>query len=188
VIRDTPNAMDGGWHYGQVMAMHLVGSDLVHMDEHTYMWIDLMHFLYETAQDDRSLLASLIASPAYAHGYASPFDPAEVVTEPAVHGRWWRDSIHPELFTPWTASNAQALIQDWADNQNWTHPGFRQPPAVQQRLQDVYALLRSGDLYKLDNPAAEHDWGWVVGTKGFHEFVVIDRSKHRVHVVVTADD
>jgi hypothetical protein len=180
--------MAAGWHYGQFMALRLIGSDLVHMDEHTYMWIDLRHFAYETAQDDRSLLASLIANPAYAHDYASPFDPAEVVTEPAVHGRWWRDSIHPELFTPWTASDAQALIQNWADNQNWTDPNFRQPPEVQQRLQNVYALLRAGDLYKLDNPSAEHDWGWVVGTKGFHEFVVIDRSKHRVHLVVAADD
>ena len=95
------------------------------------------------------------------------------------------DLVHTDKHTymwPWTAPNAQELIQDWADNQNWTDPDFRQPPQVQQRLQDVCALLRSGDLYKLDNPAAEHDWGWVVGTKGFHEFVVIDRSKHRVHL------
>jgi hypothetical protein len=110
--------------------------------------------------------------------------------EPAVHGRWWRSSIHPELFLRWTAPDAESLIQDWADNQDWTDPGFCQPPAVQQRLQDVYALLRSGDLYKLDNPGAEdeHDWGWVTGTKGFHEFVVIDRTRRSVHLVVASDD
>ena len=70
----------------------------------------------------------------------------------------------------------------WADNQNWTDPDFRQPPEVRQRLQDVYALFRSGDLYKLDNPAAEHDWGWVVGIKNFHEFVLVDRSKHQSRI------
>lgn len=179
-----------GSHYGQCMTVRLVDSDIVHMDRGAFMWIQLTHFAVETDQDDRSLLASLIASPAYAHDYASPFDAAAAVTEPAVHGRWWRSSIHPERFMPWTASDAESLIQDWADDQDWTDPGFRQPPAVQRRLQDVYALLRSGDLYKLDNPGAEdeHEYGAVTGGMGFHEFVVIDRDRRTVHVVVASDD
>jgi hypothetical protein len=172
------------------MTLRLVGSDIVHMDNGTRMWIQLTHFALETAQDDRSLLASLIASPAYAHDYASPFDAAPVVTEPAVHGRWRRGSIHPGLFMPWAASDAESLIQGWADGQDWTDPDFRQPPAVQRRLQDVYALLRSGDLYKLDNPGAgdEHEYGSVTRGLGFHEFVVIDRNRRSVHVAVASDD
>src|ERR1700739_401442 len=102
------------------MALRLVDSDIVHLVKGTCMCIQLTHFAVETAQDDRSLLASLIASPAYAHDYASPFDAAAVVTEPAVHGRWWRSSIHPELFMPWMASDAESLFQDWADDQDWT--------------------------------------------------------------------
>jgi hypothetical protein len=151
------------------MTLRLLGSDIVHMDRGTFMWIRLTHFAAEAAQDNRSLLASLIASPAYAHDYASPFDAAAVLTEPAVHGRWWRSSIHPGLFTPWTAPDAESLIQAWADGQAWADPGFRQPPAVQQGLQDVYALLRSGDLYKLDNPGAEdeHEYGAVTREHGF---------------------
>ena len=170
------------------MTLRLVGSDIVHMDKGTFMWIQLTHFAIVTAQDDRSLLASLIASPAYAHDYASPFDAAAVVTEPAVHGRWWRSSIHPELFMPWTAADAESLIQDWTGN--WTDLDYRPPPAVQRRLQDVYDLLRSGDLYKLDNPGAEdeHEYGYVTGGMGFHEFVVIDRNRGSVHVVVASDD
>jgi hypothetical protein len=78
------------------MTLRLVGSDIVHMDKGTFMWIRLTHFAIETAQDDRSLLASLIASPEYAHDYTGSFDAAAVVTEPAVHGRWWHSSIHPE--------------------------------------------------------------------------------------------
>ena len=181
--------MRAGPHYGESMTLRLVGSDIVHMDKGTFMWIRLTHFAIETAQDDRSLLASLIASPAYAHDYASPFDAAAVVTEPAVHGGWWRGSIHPELFMPWAASDAESLIQDWTGN--WTHDlDYRPPPAVQRRLQDVYDLLRSGDLYKLDNPGAEdeHEYGYVTGGMGFHEFVVIDRNRGGVHVVVASDD
>jgi hypothetical protein len=44
--------------------------------------------------------------------------------EPAVHGRWWRRSIHPRLFMPWAARDAEPLIQDWADHQDWADPGF----------------------------------------------------------------
>lgn len=51
-------------------------------------------------------------------------------------------------------------------------------------------LLRSGDLYKLDNPGAEdeHEYGCVTGSMGFHEFVVIDQNKRSVHLVVASDD
>jgi hypothetical protein len=76
---------------------------------------------------------------------------------------------------------------DW----NWTYDlDYRPPPAVQQRLQDVYELLRSGDLYKLNHPGAEdeHEYGSVTGLMGFHEFIVIDRSSRSVHVVVASDD
>jgi hypothetical protein len=172
------------------MTLRLVGSDIVRMDEGTFMWIRLTHFAIETVQDDRSLLASLIASPGYAHDYASPFDAEAVVTEPAIHGRWWRSNIHVELFEPWTAMDAESLLQGWADDQEWTDPNYRQPLAVQRRLQDVYALLRSGDLYKLRNPGAgdEHEYGFVTGGMGFHEFVVIERSRRGLHVVVASDD
>lgn len=172
------------------MTLRFTGSDGVDMGQNTFMWIQVTHFAIGNEPDEHSLLASLVASPAYAYDYATPFDPATVVTEPAVHGRWWRSRIHPELFLPWTASDAAALIQDWADNQDWTDPGFRHPPEVQRSLQDIYALLRSGELYKLDNPGPddEHEYGHVTGSMGFHEFVVIDRPGRGLHVVVATDD
>lgn len=172
------------------MTLRLVGSEIIHMDKGTYMWIQLTRFAIETTQSNRSLLASLIASPGYAHDYASPFAADATVIEPALHGRWWRSSIHSESFMPWTATDAETLLQSWADNQDWTEPGFRQPPAVQERLWEVYTILRSGYLFKLDNPGAqdEHEYGFVTGDMGFHEFVVIDRSNRRLHVVVASDD
>lgn len=172
------------------MVLRLVGSDVVHMDKGTYMWIQLTHFAIETEQDDRSLLASLIASPGYVHDYASPFESKAEVTEPAIHGRWWRSEIRADLFQPCTTGNAEALIQAWANDQELTDPGFKQPPEIQQRIQEVYALLRAGAVYRLDNPGreAEHEYGWVTGQLGFHEFVVIDRKSATVHVVVASDD
>lgn len=172
------------------MALRLVGFEVVHMDRGTFMWIQLTHFAVKEAQDDCSLLTSLVASDGYAHDYASPFDGEASVSEPAIHGRWWRSSIHADAFEAWAAGDAASLLQSWADNQDWTDPDFRQPPPVQEQLKEVYALLRTGELYKLVNPGSEyeHEYGFVTGQLGFHEFVVIDRSRHLVHVVVASDD
>jgi len=171
------------------MTLHLVGSDIVHMDKNTFMWVQLTHFVFDPSGDDRSVLAGLVASPGYAHDYASPFDANAQPTEPAVHGRWYRDQIHADMFEPWTASDAEALIKAWADDQEWDDPDYRQPSEVHARLRPVYDLLRAGHLYKLRNPGteAEHEYGCVTGNGGFHEFVVIDRAPERLHVIVASD-
>lgn len=172
------------------MTLPIVGSDLVSMDKHTFMWVQLTHFLFDSSLNDRSALDRLIASPGYAHDYASPFDSTASVIEPALHGRWYRDHIHLGLFEPCSAAEAEAVIQSWVDDQEWTDPDYRQPPEVHARLGKVYDLLRAGNVYKLRNPGenAEHEYGRVTGSGGFHEFVVIDRVSQRLHVVVASDD
>lgn len=172
------------------MTVRLVGSDIVHMDTNTFMWVQLTHFSFDPSLDDRSVLDVLVASPGYVHDYASPYDAKAPVTEPALHGRWYRDQIHAELFEPWSASDAEAVIRAWADDQEWTDPGYRQPAEVHARLGPVHDLLRAGSVYKLRNPGkdAEHEYGSVTGSMGFHEFVVIDRASERVHVIVASDD
>lgn len=172
------------------MTLRLVGSGIVHMDKNTFMWIQLTHFSVDSSLDDRSVLGGLIACPGYVHDYASPFDAEAPVTEPALHGRWYRDQIRVEMFEPSSASDAEAIIQGWADNQEWTEPGYRQPPEVQARLAPVYDLLRAGTVFRLRNPGkdAEHEYGFVTGGMGFHEFVVIDRTSERLHLLVASDD
>ena len=154
------------------------------------MWVQLTHFEFDRSVDDRSVLAELVASPGYVHDYASPFDNEAPVIEPALHGRWFRECIQADSFEPWTASSAQDAIRAWADNQEWTEPGYRQPPDVHERLGTIYALLHTGSVFKLQNPGveAEHEYGWVTGGMGFHEFVAIDRGSERIHVIVASDD
>lgn len=94
------------------MTVRLVGSDIVHMDTNTFMWVQLTHFSFDPSLDDRSVLAGLIASPGYVHDYASPFDAKAPATEPAVHGRWYRDQIHAESFEPWSASDLSLISRD----------------------------------------------------------------------------
>ena len=172
------------------VALRLVGSDIVPMGAGTFMWIQLTHFAINPSQNDRSLLASLIASPGYAHDYASPFDSEAVIAKSAVHGRWWRSAISTELLEPWTAAVAESVLEAWADDQTWSDPGLPSTACRSTRLQHVCALLRSGHLYRLNNPGveAEHGYGWVTGGVDFHEFIVIDRSSRTIHVIVASDD
>ena len=176
-------------------ALPVVDSDVIHMGKNTFMWVQLTHFGLQTG-DDRSAIAALIASPGYAHDYASPFTsrssqiPSPDPVYRPVHGRWWLSAIHPDRFEPTTADEAEDLIRKWAEDQSWSDPGYRQPAEVLQRLSPMYELLRSGNLYQLSNPSDEdiHNYGESTGGLGFHEFVVIDSTRGRVHVIVASDD
>jgi hypothetical protein len=183
-------AWSGGSVYGPGVTLRLVGSGIVHLDKDTFMWVQLTHFSLDPSLDDGLVLGGLIASRGYVHDYASPFNAEAPLSEPALHGRWYRHRIEAEMFEPWSASDAEAVIQDWAENQEWTEPGCRQPPEVHARLAPVYNLLRAGSVYKLRDPGenAEHEYGWVTGNLGFHEFVIIDRTAERLHVIVASDD
>lgn len=172
------------------MALTLVGSDIVHLDRQTFMWVQLTHFAIGLEQGDDALLASLIESPAYAHDYASPFPSEGVPVDVGIHGRWRLSEISTDMFSPTTAAQAQDDLQRWANEQEWTNPDYQQPAEVMRRLECVDALLRSGRVYKLRNPGpdAEHAYGAVTGTLGFHEFVAIERSMATVHLIVASDD
>lgn len=174
------------------MTLPFVGDDIVHLGSGTFMWVQLTHFLIDPDQDDQSILESLIESPGYQHDYASPF-PSRGGSEPrawGIHGRWRIDAIHPDLFEPSTAEAAKAEINVWANDQDWTDPEYSQPADAIQRLETIYSLLGSGPVLKLRNPPreAEHDYGFVTGSLGFHEFIVIDRILRTLHVIVASDD
>jgi hypothetical protein len=172
------------------MTLSVTGSDIVHMETGTYMWVQLTHFTIEANQDDHLLPSALIASPGYAHDYASPFDAETTPDEPAIHGRWWRSELHPDLFHPCTPGEAKAAIQAWAAAPFVEEHAFKPSPEIQRGLEAVYALLDSGRVYRLSNPGkeAEHEYGFVTGGMGFHEFVVIDERTSTAHVVVASDD
>ncbi|MFJ4029377.1 hypothetical protein ACIPWF_18255 [Paenarthrobacter sp. NPDC089989] len=172
------------------MTLPLVGDEVVHLDSGTFMWVQLTRFLIDPDQDDQSILESLIESPGYQHDYASPFPSATEVRAWGIHGRWVIDAIQPGLFEPSTAEAAKAEIAIWANDQEWTDPQYSQPFEVIQRLETIYTLMGSGTVLKLRNPPreSEHDYGFVTGNLGFHEFIVIDRILRTLHVIVASDD
>lgn len=167
----------------------VIGADIVHLDKNTFMWVQLTHF-GEVPEGDSFAIAALIASPGYAHDYASPLHIERQPVGRRVHGRWWLDAIEAANFEPTTAMEAEDRIRSWVNDQDWIDPSYRQPLDVLQRLQPVFDLLRTGNVYALPNPGddAMHDYGASTGGLGFHEFVVIDRAHGTVHVVVASDD
>jgi hypothetical protein len=65
------------------------------------------------------------------------------------------------------------------------------PPQAQAGLESqVFPLLSCDAVYRLADlrEAAEHDWVWVVGTSGFHEFLAVDRTTERLRLIVASDD
>lgn len=172
------------------MILTLVGADVVSIGKNTFMWVQITHFAMEAQEDASSVLKELIASPGYAHDYASPFNKERLSAEPAVHGRWWRGAIHVELFRPCSAELAFSILRRWASAGGAFGRNARASVPVADALQAVDGLLQSGDVFKLDNPGKEdeHEYGFVTGALGFHEFVVIDQSERMVHLIVASDD
>lgn len=153
------------------------------------MWVQLVHF-GDVPEDHPRALAALIASPGYAHDFASPFSEDPQRLDPPVHGRWRLDAISVDSFKATSYEIAEAGIREWANEQDWMDPSFRQPPEVDRRLAAVYDLLRKGSVYQLINPDPRdmHEYGEVTGTLGFHEFVVVDHANRELHLIVASDD
>jgi len=169
--------------------VEFVNHDSVRMGEGTYMWVHLERFTFDVAHDDRAILAELIASDAYAWDFAtSPAPPHPIWLEHRIHGKWPLDAINVDRFRPISPNDAVAVIDKWAREQEWSDSDYRQPEDALLRLEPVYELLRSGSVFQLDNPAEEEVEGFWVGSMGFHEFVVLDRSSGSLHVVVASDD
>jgi hypothetical protein len=78
------------------------------------------------------------------------------------------------------------LIRTWAD---YTVPLTEDDSAAMER--EVYPrIAEATSLYELPDlrETAQHDWGYVVGLDGFHEFVLINRHTSNLALLVASDD
>ena len=173
------------------MSVEFVGHDVVCMAELTYAWVRLEHFTFDVAQDDRAVLAELIASDPYAWDFATaPLPPHPLwLDRTRVHGPWLLEEITVDGFQPVSSGAAISVIDKWINENELLDSDDEQRETVRARLEPVYELLRSGSVFQLDNPSdyTTREWLYMGGT-GFHEFVVIDRSSGSLHVIVASDD
>ncbi|WP_162625462.1 hypothetical protein [Mycolicibacterium llatzerense] len=148
----------------------------------TRQWVDIKMFSLPDGVDDRTALAMMIAHVRYRDSYAGTGDKDMV----DIHGPYWLRAITPETFTVADPAAVENLIRTWADFSVRWHDADRE--AVQRQ---VYARIeRATVIYQLPNirATAQHDWGEVVGSDGFHEFVLIDRAAGELALVVASDD
>jgi hypothetical protein len=172
------------------MSLRFAGSAYLPLGEDTFMWVLTVSFAVSASPTNRAVIQSIIQAPQYGYDFASPFDGYAASPTPDLHGRWWRRHIGVEQFEACSAVAAVDVVRRWATEQEWAEADFALPPEVLEKLEDVYADLLRGVVYQLRNPSVEceHEYGWVPGGMGFHEFIVIDTDRHEAKLIVACDD
>lgn len=169
--------------------LDFVDAGLVHVPA-SHSWISTKRFRFRGSGTDHDLLESLIGHQQYADHYAG--QAVEEQTHASVHGPYELAAISVATFVRSTASIARARLTEWATgcamNGEGTAPtelahflAYELPISLAQSAASFYELP---DIRE----RAGHDWGWVVGSQGFHEFVAIDRDALQLTLIVASDD
>jgi hypothetical protein len=151
----------------------------------TYQWVSIKLFALPPDADDYEVLASLIRHVRYRDSYNGTGD-RDMQT---IHGPYWLFAITPELFSPVSASDVEALIRTWAEYAATLPDGRRE-----EMEREFYPRIRTAtSRYQLADlrDTAQHDEGWgssVGSVTGYFEFVLIDRRACSVALVVASDD
>ena len=159
------------------------GNVFINFRNHTYQWVRIKLFALPADADDHEVLALLIRHVSYRDSYGGTGD-RDMET---IHGPYWLYAITPEVFSPVSAPDTEALLRTWAEYAAPLPDGRRE-----ELEQELYPRIRSAtSRYQLPDlrDIAEHDWGSSVGSlTGFFEFVLIDRHAGSVALVVASDD
>ncbi|RIJ70626.1 hypothetical protein D1871_18040 [Nakamurella silvestris] len=159
----------------------------VGLDPGTFFWVSIKCFRIKTGSTDAALLADLISHPQYHDTYAAP--PGEgLVPDASIHGKFRRECISIDSFQACDVRVAVDELDRWthpADHNN--HPDFDTGQVLES---SVHPLLANVVTYKLGtmDESTWHEWGWVVGVNGFHEYVAIDRAAGTLNLLVASDD
>lgn len=159
------------------------GKVFINFRNHTYQWVSIKLFALSADADDHEVLALLIRHVRYRDSYGGTGD-KDMET---IHGPYWLHAITPEVFSPVSAPDAEALLRTWAE---YAAP---LPETRRDEMErELYPRIRNAtSRYQLPDlrDIAQHDWGSSVGSvTGFFEFVLIDRPARSVALVVASDD
>ncbi|EFV12523.2 hypothetical protein HMPREF9336_02603 [Segniliparus rugosus ATCC BAA-974] len=146
-------------------------------------WVHAKLFALPGDVDDRAALGLLLRHVRYRDSYAGSGN----LDMETLHGPYRLSALSVEVFEPLGRSAVESALRAWVERY------VSLSEVCEGQLErEVYPLISSAtSCYRLADlrPAAEHDWGWVVGSVGgFHEFVLIDRVEGSLALVVAADD
>lgn len=160
------------------------------LDLGTYMWVTTKRFSVDLTATDREMIEDLMSHRAFRVTFCGDeLGPAEPSAED-VHGPFLLSRISPDHYRQTDPSAAGAAIHGWANDQDWTPPYQGQSEETMDALRtSIYSLLRRGTVYELAGLSDEDKWEFsFVGGIGYLEFVVIDRERAELHLIVCADD
>lgn len=148
----------------------------------TRQWVSIKVFALSASVDDRTALALLIDNMRYRDSYAGTGD-KDMVT---IHGPYWLSAITPDTFVIADPDAADTLIRTWAEY----YAPWPEADREAMGLEVDRRIAAATAIYELPNirATAQHDWGEVVGTDGFHEFVAINRDNGELALIVASDD
>jgi len=148
----------------------------------TRQWVSIKLFALPPETDDEMVLALLTRHVRYRDSYAAP----EFKDAKTIHGPYWLSAISAGSFAAVSAADAKTLIRTWA---NYTEPPTGDVRVAMER--EVYQRIQEAtNCYQLPDmrETAQHDWGYVVGSDGFYELVLINRHSSSVALLVASDD
>jgi hypothetical protein len=161
-----------------------VSADLVLFREY-FCWVSLKHFAIDGSASDTELLAALREHDQFHDHYAG--QPVEEQDHHSLHGPYELSRVTVEAFQvvePAIATEeVKFWVATWSDNDDLS--------GIEDRIdREVAGFLLAPSLYALRGmtSADQHEWGWVVGSQGFHEYVAIDKGAGTLTLLVAADD
>lgn len=167
-----------------------VNEELIHMDRSTFMWVSVKDFRIDGSLENHRLLRSLMSCRRYHDLYIGDEDAG--TADPQCHASWPMENLSVEMFECTDADAARTTLNSWANDEAGRGNAFHPSEEAMGRLEDqVFPLLRRGEVYEFHPPEGEetmHQIGGILGSIGFHEFVMIDRKSARLHLVVASDD
>ena len=154
---------------------------LVRFDDHSHRWADIKRFAWSGAEEDRQVLAALIASPPYRDTYVSP--DSNERDAGTVHGPYQVTGISPLNFEHVTPEAAEAVVSEFVN----LDPSPPTPEVLDEIESLIVARLHGAACYRLRRIAeAEHDWASILWE--FRELVAISRDRSEVVLIVMAID
>lgn len=159
------------------------GDEMFHLD--VGFWVDVKRFTIDEHASDEDLLRTLIAHPNFADHYAGQtVEDQHADGLHGLHGPYNLAQISPETYVEIEAAEAVGIVEAWVKEL------LPLPDGAEAAIRNQIVPLLQNVAYRLPDirATAEHEWGWVVGRDGFHEFVIIDRPNTTLSLVVASDD
>ncbi|MGW9347846.1 hypothetical protein [Nocardiopsis flavescens] len=148
---------------------------------HAFRWVNAKRFrLRAPSAGDRRLLAALIGHAWFRDAYAGGGAHADETR----HGSYRLDAITPDTYERVGREEGAAVLRMWADRYGEVPDDLE----ADLRREVFEPLARADGVHHLVGVGEDdfHDWGGVHDE--FHEFVLVDRSRGLLTLLVAADD